>query len=114
MDKITIYKQKVREVMESYVSKTKTQLPEEEIYAVTDDEHGNYLIFRSVWQNNSRSYGYFIHARIKNGKVYVEYDGTDYEEGFTGFFEEKGIPKEDIVLAFHPPIVRKYTGYATA
>ncbi len=113
MDKVAFYKQKVRGIVEAYVSNIKTTLPDEEVYAVTDDEHGHYLIFRSVWQQ-SRSYGYFLHVRIKNAKVYIEYDGTDYEEGFTGFFVESGIPKEDIVLSFHPLIARKHTGYGIA
>lgn len=113
MDKVTFYKQKVRSIIEKYVSNIKLKLPNEEVYAVTDDEHGHYLIFRSVWQQ-SRSYGYFLHVRIKNEKVYVEYDGTDYDMGFTGFFLEEGIPKEDIVLSFHHPAARQYTGFAVA
>lgn len=50
--------------------------------------------------------------RIKNEKIYVEYDGTD--EGFADVFAAAGVPKEDIVLAFHAPAKRPYTGFAVA
>lgn len=36
------------------------------------------------------------------------------EEGIANELLRKGVPKEDIVLAFHPPDVRKYTEFATA
>jgi hypothetical protein len=49
---------------------------------------------------------------IKNEKIYVEYDGTD--EGFADVFAAAGVPKEDIVLAFHAPAKRPYTGFAVA
>ena len=58
------------------------------------------------------SYGCILHVRIKNDKVYIEYDGTD--EGFGDVFVEAGIPKQDIVLAFHAPAKRPYTGFAVA
>jgi XisI protein len=51
-------------------------------------------------------------VRLNNEKVYVEYDGTD--EAFADVFCENGIPKEDIVLAFHAPAKRPHTGFAIA
>ncbi len=36
------------------------------------------------------------------------------EDGVTRELLEAGIPKQDIVLAFHPEDVRPYTGYAIA
>lgn len=48
---------------------------------------------------------------IKNHKVWVQHDGT--EVGIADELVKLGVPKEDIVLAFHEPLVRKYTGFAT-
>ncbi len=60
----------------------------------------------------SRSYGCFFHARIKNGKIYIEYNGTDIEVAEDLVAE--GVAKEDIVLAFHTPAKRKYTVFGVA
>ncbi len=47
---------------------------------------------------------------IKNGKIWIQHDGT--KDGVADDLVELGVPKEDIVLAFHPPYKRKYTGFA--
>jgi len=45
-------------------------------------------------------------------KVWVQRDRT--EDGVTYELEAAGIPKDKIVLAFHPEDIRQYTGYALA
>ena len=47
-----------------------------------------------------------------DGKIWVQRDDT--EDGITYELEEAGIPKDKIVLAFHPLDIRQHTGYATA
>jgi hypothetical protein len=42
----------------------------------------------------------------------VQRDGT--EDGVTDELVQAGIPKEEIVLDFHEPSVRPYTGFAVA
>ncbi|MFM6323983.1 MAG: element excision factor XisI family protein, partial [Microcystis panniformis] len=49
---------------------------------------------------------------IKNERVYIEQDWT--EIGITSQLLEAGIPKEDIVLAFHDPASRELTEFAIA
>jgi hypothetical protein len=85
---------------------------EEEPLLVEDSNNFNYLIYHNAWRQSSRIYGCLLHVRIKNEKVYVEYDGTD--QAFADVFVEAGIPKSDIVLAFHAPVKRPYTGFAVA
>lgn len=46
---------------------------------------------------------YFVNA--KNEKIYLEEDWT--EEGIATELLREGVPKEDIVLAFHEPKTRK-------
>ena len=41
-----------------------------------------------------------------------QYDGI--EDGITDELVASGVPKDRIVLAFHPPEVRQHTGYARA
>ena len=50
--------------------------------------------------------------RLVNGKVWVETDNTDYD--FVEHLLGAGIPKTDIVLAFHHPSLRPHTDFAIA
>jgi hypothetical protein len=51
-----------------------------------------------------------LHLDIKDGKIWIQHDGT--EIGIANELVKLGVPKEDIVLAFHEPFVRPYTGFA--
>ncbi|MBV7334508.1 XisI protein [Chloroflexi bacterium TSY] len=46
------------------------------------------------------------------GKIWIEIDWT--EEGIATELVAAGVPKEDIVLAFHHPSMRQYTEFAVA
>ena len=46
---------------------------------------------------------------IKDEKIWIQYDGT--EIGTANELVELGVPKEDIILAFHAPYKRPYTGF---
>ena len=52
-----------------------------------------------------------LHVDVKGGKVWIQHDGT--EEGIADALVDAGIPKDHIVLAFHPLYKRPYTGFAT-
>jgi XisI protein len=43
-------------------------------------------------------------------KIWVQHDGT--EDAIADQLVEKGVPKKDIVLAYHAPYVRQYTEFA--
>ncbi len=111
MEKIARYQQIIKAIISDYIAAMQANL-EEEVYLVHDSIQMNYLIYHNAWKDSSRSYGCILHVCIKNEKVYVEYDGTD--EGFADVFAEAGIPHNDIVLAFHAPAKRPYTGFAVA
>jgi hypothetical protein len=51
-----------------------------------------------------------LHLDIKKGKIWIQYDGT--EVGIADELVKLGVPKKDIVLAFHDPLLREYTGFA--
>ena len=52
-----------------------------------------------------------MHLDIKNGKIWIQHDGM--EIGVANELVELGVAKEHIVLAYHPPYKRPYTGFAT-
>ena len=67
---------------------------------------------REGWDDQRRIHGCIVHAEIRNGKIWMHYDGI--EDSITEDLVSAGIPKNCIVLAFHPADVRVHTGYAIA
>lgn len=79
--------------------------------AVFDQEWDRYLVMCVGWEGNARRIHYcLVHLDIIEGKVWIQRDNT--EEGVGYALEEAGIPRSDIVPAFHPESVRPLTGYA--
>lgn len=79
---------------------------------VFDRERDNYLLMVYGWENTKRNHYALIHVGIRNGKFWIYYDGL--EDGVATYLLEKGVPKEDIVLAFYSPEKRKLTEFALA
>ena len=79
---------------------------------VFDRERDQYLLMLVGWQNGRRVHGALIHVELIDGKVWIQYDGT--EQGVAVDLIEAGIPKDRIVLAFKSPELRKHTGFAVA
>ncbi len=67
--------------------------------------------FQHPWKdNNTRIYGCVIHVDIRNDKIWIQHDGT--EEAIADQLVEKGVPKKEIVIAYHAPNLRQYTDFA--
>ena len=80
---------------------------------IFDENNSNYLLVMNGWMGESRFYGIIIHIEVKdNGRVWLHQDNTDLI--IVDRLLEKGIPKEDIVLGFHAPIMRPDTDFAVA
>lgn len=82
--------------------------------AVFDRDRDRYAILSAGWE---RSKEYSVHhclvrLDIIGGKVWIQRDNT--EDGIGYELGRAGIPKTDIVPAFHPPSVRPFTGYGVA
>jgi len=83
-----------------------------ESFTVFDEGSDSYQLMQVGWSNDWRTHGAVIHIRLHNGKIWIEHDGT--EEGVAQTLLDAGVPKEDIVLAFHPEWKRKWTDFAVA
>ncbi len=83
-----------------------------EIQNIFDTEHDHYQLVHTGWYEKQRQYGCIMHLDIKDSKIWIQHDGT--EIGVANELVELGVPKEDIVLAYHPPYKRPYTGFAVA
>ena len=109
MDRTTQYREILKNVVNHYASIGKDP-PGVKTYASIDPEHDIYSVESTGWENNRRVYGRFIHMDLKDGKIWVQHDGTNWP--VVDELEKAGVPKEDIVLGFIPPHRRQYTGYA--
>lgn len=111
MDKLDTYRQIIRTTLKQYVNLSYANVDAQN-RAAFDPETDQYIIVSVGWGNKRRIHGCLIHVEIMDGKVWVQRDGT--EDGIANELLQAGIPKEDIVLGFHEPAVRPYTGFAMA
>ncbi len=111
MDKLIQYQNLIKKTLTEY-ARISAQVPVPDVDEVLmfDDERKQYLWFNIGWKQGKRVKGISVYIRIKNEKIYIEEDWT--EEGMASELLRLGVPKEDIVLAFQPPEVRKFTEFA--
>jgi XisI protein. len=81
-----------------------------ETHLIFDQERDHYQVLHIGWQDMTRVFGCIIYMEIKDGKIWIERDGT--EIGVANELVEAGVPKTDIVLAFYAPYRRQYTEFA--
>ena len=106
MDKIIKYRELIKKILTEY-DQLVHQSPDYD-----SETHDHYLWLTVDWKEDKRLKSTHIHVRIKNNKIYIEEDWT--EEGIATELLREGVPKEDIVLAFHDPETRKLTEFAVA
>jgi hypothetical protein len=80
------------------------------MHTLFDDQQQSYILINIGWEGKKYTHVVVIHIDIIDKKIWVQKDNT--EEGVTTDLLEAGVPKEDIVLGFHPPKVRPYTEFA--
>jgi hypothetical protein len=109
MAQVACYADVVKRILREYAA-FKPSLGDVDVETIFDDDAGHYELMYAGWHNRHRIHGSVLHVDIRGGKVWIQHDGT--ERGIADELVEAGIPKEHIVLAFHPPQKRKYTTFA--
>jgi|UPI0005919E06 hypothetical protein len=111
MDKVNIYKTYIHEVIQEILSPRISSSSPVKTRFVSDEKRGHYLLFHDGWRGEHRVYGCFLHIEVTaQGKVWIHNDGTDI--AVAQKLLDKGIPKSDMVIGFHPPVARADTGFA--
>lgn len=108
MAKLADYRRYIRQVLEAYADLPTVDagVTREVLF---DAEHDRYQLLVIGWRGHERFHSTLIHVDIIGEKIWIQYDMT--EAGIANELTELGVPKEDIVLAFHAPYKRKYTGF---
>ncbi len=78
------------------------------------------------WSNKHRVNGCVLHLDIKDGKIWIQHDGTEggianelvdsgtdtRSESVPERCANRGLPKHDIVLGFYSPFKRQFTEFS--
>lgn len=105
------YRTWIQQLLTEYAKRRSTK-GEVEIQTIFDVERDHYQLMYIGWENKQRVFGPVIHIDIKEGKVWIQWNGT--EEQVADDLMELGVSREDIVLGFHPPYMRKFTEFAVS
>jgi len=109
--KLIQYRKILCDYLNEYAQKRTSK---ERVYQViADTKNNHYQVLNMYWEKDTFRYMIIFHFEIKpDAKVWLWVNNTDIL--VTEDLIELGIPKKDIVLGFHAPEVRAYTGYAVA
>lgn len=111
MGDVTRYQELVEGILEEYAS-YKPSYGDVEVETIFNPSIGHYQLMTVGWHGQHRVHGSVLHVNIKGGKIWIQHDGT--EEGIANRLVAAGVPREDIVLAFHTPFMRKFTDFAVS
>jgi hypothetical protein len=109
MAQVEDYPRYVEQIIKHY-GQYKPAYGDVQVQMVFDRENHHYQLLNVGWNKNQRIRGCVLHIDIKDNKIWIQHDGT--ETGIANELVEMGVPKQDIVLAFHAPYKRQYTGFA--
>ncbi len=111
MAKLDEYREAIRTLLEDYakLGKDGSDVENELIFDAVRD---HYQLVHVGWIGERRIYGCVLHLDIKNGKVWVQHNGT--ESDIAAELAEQGVAKSDIVIGFHSPFSRQFTEYAVS
>src|SRR5436190_630118 len=111
MDSLSEYRRILRDVIREY-AQFRPSVGDVQVEVVIDEANDHYELIHSGWNGPYRIHGSVLHLDIRDGKVWIQHDGT--EAGVAEELVAAGIPRDRIVLAFTPPELRPHTGFATA
>lgn len=81
-----------------------------EAQTIFDTERDRYQLIYIGWHNKKRVFGPVLHLDIKDGKIWIQWNGT--EDDIAAELVEMGVSQQDIILGFYPPFMRQFTDYA--
>lgn len=111
MEKLQRYRQIIRDVLTeqahpySFSNDVETAI-------IFDTGNDHYQLSYIGWQDQKRIFNVILHFDIKDGKIWIQHNGT--EVAIAQVLTDKGVLPTDIVLGFHSPFKRQFSGYAIA
>jgi hypothetical protein len=109
MDRLANYRQIVQDLLMKHGG-YKLSHGDIETEVIFDQERDRYQVVHVGWDGDQFIHVCVSHVDIKGGKVWIQWNSL--EDDIAADLVALGIPKEDIVIALHPPEMRKFTEYA--
>lgn len=109
MDKLAQYRQIIQQILQEY-NEQKPADGNIEVENIFDIERDHYQVVHVGWEGQDWVHSCILHIDIKCGKIWLQWNGT--EDDIAANLVSLGVPKEDIVLGFQSPFMRKFTEYA--
>ncbi len=109
MDKIDLYRQYIKQILTEH-AQISTDNDTVKPQLIFDNENDHYQLAYVGWQGEKRVFGPVMHFDIVNGKIWIQYNGT--EELVADRLVELGVPSSEIVIGFYSPFKRQFTAYA--
>lgn len=109
MGTVSRYREIVQSLMEEY-ARYRPSHGQIDTEVVVDAARDHYELLHMGWDGPRRVHGTVLHVDIRGDKIWIQYDGTD--RPLAEELIRAGVPREDIVLGFHPPEVRQHTDFA--
>ena len=110
MEKLAHYRKAIISILEEHASYLPANFEQVERQVFADTERDHYQLVTIGWQKGRFIRNTLFHLDIKNGKIWLQYNGT--EEDLGERLQEMGVPKTDIVIGWLPPNVRVHSDYA--
>ena len=111
MDKLSQYRQIIRQILKDQAHPY-AHSNDVETEIICDTEQDHYQLTYIGWEGQQRIFSLILHFDIKDGKIWVQHNGT--ELAIAQILTEQGVPESHIVLGFHSPFKRQFSGYALA
>lgn len=108
MDRLERYREVLRRVVPGYAAGRYVN-GDIQSEVVIDPVRDHYEVVSHGWQGDKRVYHPVVHADLIDGKIWIQYDGTN--RPLAEELEAEGVPREDIILAFYHRELRARTGY---
>ena len=109
MDTIEKYRRIIRMVIKEY-AEIPFSYGEIQSQTVFDTDADRYLLMMTGREGVRRVHGCLVHIDIIGNKIWIQRDGT--EDGVATGLMKAGVPKDQIVLGFRSPEMRKHTEFA--
>ena len=110
VDTLKQYRQWIQQILAEH-AKRQPSYGDLNRFTIFDSESDRYQVATVGWDDDLRVFACLVHIDIQDGKIWIQYDGT--EVGVANELLDLGVPKKAIVLGFHDPDGRAWTGFAT-
>ena len=110
MDRLSQYQEVIQALLSEYSDRRSDN--EIDSQCIFDTQRHHYQVVNVGWSGGRRVYGCVIHLDIQDGKIWLQYNGTEIDVAQR--LVDRGVPKMDIVLGFQAPHRRPMTDYAVS